>query len=82
MKNRDAILGKISNIRNCLFSIRNVTGMDPVALTDQIKPGFRNIAIHDYVKLDVKILQSILTSNLTDIEDYCEAIHKAIVFDR
>ena len=140
MKNRDAILGKISNIRNCLFSIRNVTGMDPVALTDQIKQDvfvlnleratqacidmanlliaqngyelprsykhafsileanaiidagvsekmrrmavFRNIAIHDYVKLDVKILQSILTSNLTDIEDYCEAIHKAIVFDR
>lgn len=37
MKNRDAILGKISNIRNCLLSIRNVTGMDPVALTDQIK---------------------------------------------
>ena len=29
MKNRDAILGKISNIRNCLVSIRNVTGLDP-----------------------------------------------------
>jgi uncharacterized protein YutE (UPF0331/DUF86 family) len=136
MKNRDAILGKISNIRNCLVSIKNVTGLDPGSLTDQIKQdvfvlnleratqacidmanlliaqngyelprsykhafaileanaiidsvvsekmkrmaGFRNIAIHDYVKLDLKILQAILTSNLTDIEDYCEAIHKAI----
>jgi uncharacterized protein YutE (UPF0331/DUF86 family) len=136
MKNRDAILGKISNIRNCLFSIKKATGLDPATLTDQFTQdvfvlnleratqacidmanlliaqngyelprsykhsfaileansvlgpdltermkrmaGFRNIAIHDYVKLDIKILQAILTKNLADIEDYCAAIHSAV----
>jgi uncharacterized protein YutE (UPF0331/DUF86 family) len=37
MKNRDAVLGKISNIRNCLASIKRATNLDPNSLDDMIK---------------------------------------------
>ena len=40
--------------------------------------GFRNIAVHDYAKLDINIMKSILVKNLVDIQDYCTAIHRAI----
>ena len=130
----DAILGKISNVRNCLSSIKKITNLDPEKLNDQVAQdvfvlnleratqacidmanlcitqegyelprsyrhgflvlnrnniidselcekmekmaGFRNIAVHDYAALDLNILKSILTKNLCDIEDYCEAIFK------
>lgn len=32
--------------------------------------GFRNIAVHDYRKIDIEILKSILTNDLHDIEKY------------
>jgi len=32
--------------------------------------GFRNIAIHDYQALDVKILKAILTKHLKDLEQF------------
>lgn len=35
--------------------------------------GFRNIAIHDYQAIDIKILKSILSSNLKDLEDFYTA---------
>jgi len=38
--------------------------------------GFRNIAIHDYQKLDPAILKSILTKNLKDFEDFCTEVLK------
>ena len=43
--------------------------------------GFRNIAIHDYQAIDIKILKSILSSNLKDLEDFYTAllIHFTIV---
>ena len=136
MKNRDALLGKISNIRNCLASIKRATNLDPNSLDDMIKQdvfvlnleraiqaaidmanlliaqngwelprsykhgfyileknqvltselsrqmsamaGFRNIAVHDYAKLDINIMKSILTKNLVDIEDFCTAIYRSI----
>jgi uncharacterized protein YutE (UPF0331/DUF86 family) len=40
--------------------------------------GFRNIAVHDYQKLDINILKSILTKNLKSFEDFC---HEAIAVD-
>jgi len=36
--------------------------------------GFRNIAVHDYQKLNLDILKSILKSHLGDLEDYCKEI--------
>ncbi len=136
MKNRDAVLGKISNIRNCLASIKRATNLEPGSLDDLMKQdvfvlnleraiqasidianlliaqngwelprsyrhafqilernhvltseltkqmsamaGFRNIAVHDYAKLDINIMKSILSNNLIDIQDFCAAVHLAI----
>jgi len=36
----------------------------------QAMAGFRNIAIHEYQALDLKILKSILTKHLKDLEDF------------
>ena len=37
----------------------------------QAMVGFRNIAVHDYCKLDIEILRSILNERLDDFRDYC-----------
>lgn len=36
--------------------------------------GFRNIAVHDYQVIDLKILQAIIESHLSDFKTYTEAI--------
>ncbi len=36
--------------------------------------GFRNIAVHDYQAIDISILQSILTTNLKDLEDFYSVV--------
>lgn len=36
--------------------------------------GFRNIAIHDYQEIDIAILKSILTKNLSDFEKFYQQI--------
>jgi uncharacterized protein YutE (UPF0331/DUF86 family) len=36
--------------------------------------GFRNIAIHDYQEIDLEILKSILTKNLSDFEKFYKQI--------
>jgi uncharacterized protein YutE (UPF0331/DUF86 family) len=38
--------------------------------------GFRNIAVHDYSRIDIKILKSILNKNLKDLEDFYSLILK------
>jgi len=48
-------------------------------LATQLKKmvGFRNIAIHDYSKIDVNILKSILKTHLVDLERFYMAILQA-----
>ncbi|MEJ2055063.1 MAG: DUF86 domain-containing protein [Calditrichaceae bacterium] len=41
--------------------------------------GFRNIAIHDYSKMDIAILKSILTTSLTDLEVFYSTIYKKYI---
>jgi len=36
--------------------------------------GFRNIAVHDYQTMDPKILKSVLTKDLRDLEDFYVAV--------
>ena len=36
--------------------------------------GFRNIAVHDYQTMDLKILKSVLTKDLRDLEDFYVAV--------
>jgi len=38
--------------------------------------GFRNIAVHDYQKIDVKVLKAILTKHLKDLEEYYSVIYR------
>jgi uncharacterized protein YutE (UPF0331/DUF86 family) len=38
--------------------------------------GFRNIAVHDYSRIDIKILKSILNKNLKDLDDFYSLILK------
>ena len=40
----------------------------------QAMAGFRNIAIHEYQALDVRILKAILSGHLRDLEDFYTAI--------
>jgi len=51
-------------------------GIIPKSMNDKMKAmvGFRNIAIHNYQAIDVKILKSILTDRLKDLEDFYTAI--------
>ena len=36
--------------------------------------GFRNILVHDYIKVDSRRVYKILQTNLKDIEDYLKEI--------
>lgn len=47
----------------------------------QAMVGFRNIAVHEYDRLDRAILKSILAKHLVDLEDFAEAI-KALLATR
>ena len=136
MFEKDAILSKISIIKNCLKTIDKATGSKTEALDDIIiqdafvlnlqrsiqacidianiiiakkglkipstykdsfhilcdegiieselkdkmlsMVGFRNIAVHDYQKLDANILKSILSKNLVDIEEFYTGIYNKL----
>lgn len=39
--------------------------------------GFRNISVHEYQKLNINIVVSIIKKHLTDIENFVKAILKA-----
>jgi len=40
--------------------------------------GFRNIAMHDYERLNLQIVRSIVTERLSDFERFCQtALHRA-----
>ncbi len=36
--------------------------------------GFRNVAIHDYQKLNLDIVRSVLVGHLADFETYCQLL--------
>lgn len=40
--------------------------------------GFRNILVHDYIKLDREVVYDIIINNLKDIEDFIEVISEYI----
>ena len=41
--------------------------------------GFRNIAVHDYSKMDIAILKSILTTSLQDLEVFYSQIYNKYI---
>ena len=40
--------------------------------------GFRNIAVHDYKKLDVEIIKNIIVNNLVDFENFIKQIFENV----
>jgi uncharacterized protein YutE (UPF0331/DUF86 family) len=59
------------------FRLMEQAGMIPTGLSVQMQKmvGFRNIAVHDYQKLSLPILRSILNNRLGDFRHY---VHAAI----
>lgn len=47
-----------------------------LALKMQAMVGFRNIAVHDYQKVNLQIVKSIISSHLSDFTNFAEAIQK------
>lgn len=43
----------------------------------QAMVGFRNVAVHDYQKMSLVIVQAILQNHLSDFQDFTQAIQKA-----
>jgi uncharacterized protein YutE (UPF0331/DUF86 family) len=41
--------------------------------------GLRNIAVHDYSKIDLDILKTVLKTSLTDLEDFYTEIYKSYI---
>ena len=58
------------------FSLLNEAGILPVKLSDQLQSmvGFRNIAVHDYRKLNIEIVRSIIEKRLPDFREFSRII--------
>lgn len=54
------------------FSMLREAGILPVELTDHLQAmvGFRNIAVHDYRKLNIEIVRSIIQKRLADFREF------------
>ena len=60
------------------FDLLRGKGIIPYDLAEKMKKmvGFRNIAVHEYQELKLGILQSILSNNVKDLEDFYTAVVK------
>lgn len=54
---------------------------DRLSLRMQAMVGFRNIAVHDYQKVSMPILRSILEKHLVDFQDFSRRIIEIERFD-
>ena len=51
-------------------------GILPVSLSDQLQTmvGFRNIAVHDYRKLNLEIVRNIIQKRLPDFREFSKIV--------
>ena len=58
------------------FELLEKNGLIPKAMSENMKKmiGFRNIAVHDYKKLDETILQDVIENHLNDLLDFARTI--------
>ncbi len=68
-------MGLIQTLKD-LFQIleKNQIITKGISLKMQKMVGFRNIAVHDYQAIDPKILKSIISHHLGDIEEFYEMV--------
>jgi uncharacterized protein YutE (UPF0331/DUF86 family) len=62
------------------FALLNEKGLIPADLTLRMQHmvGFRNIAVHEYTRLDLNILRSIVSTRLDDFRLYSSTIMKTV----
>ncbi|WP_017210822.1 type VII toxin-antitoxin system HepT family RNase toxin [Clostridium beijerinckii] len=72
-------LGIPQNSRDS-FEVLNSNNMIDDKLNGRMKSmvGFRNIAVHDYKALNIKVVQAIIENHLKDFSDYIYAINKLL----
>ena len=72
-------LGIPQNSRDA-FEVLNVNGIINDSLLNKIKGmiGFRNIAVHNYQKLNLKVLEKVIENHLGDFEEFVAAVNKFI----
>ncbi|WP_454054851.1 type VII toxin-antitoxin system HepT family RNase toxin [Clostridium sp. Marseille-Q7071] len=72
-------LGIPQNSRDA-FEVLNVNGIINDILLNKIKGmiGFRNIAVHNYQKLNLEVLEKVIENHLGDFEEFVAAVNKFI----
>ncbi|HAG42751.1 type VII toxin-antitoxin system HepT family RNase toxin [Clostridium sp. Marseille-QA1073] len=72
-------LGIPQNSRDA-FEVLNVNGIINDSLLNKIKGmiGFRNIAVHNYQKLNLEVLEKVIENHLGDFEEFVAAVNKFI----
>ncbi|MGL5415190.1 MAG: type VII toxin-antitoxin system HepT family RNase toxin [Clostridium sp.] len=62
------------------FEVLEANNIIDKILSSKLKPmvGFRNIAVHDYQNVNMKVVQAIIENHLTDFEEYTYAIKNYI----
>jgi uncharacterized protein YutE (UPF0331/DUF86 family) len=59
------------------FTLLAQNNVVPVALAENLKKmvGLRNIAVHDYQELNLDIVVHVINNNLSDFQDFIDAIN-------
>lgn len=72
-------LGIPQNSRDA-FEVLNHAGIISDELLKKIKGmiGFRNIAVHNYQKLNLEVLQKVIENHLNDFEEFLYEINKRL----
>ncbi len=62
------------------FEVLNVNGIINDSLLNKIKGmiGFRNIAVHNYQKLNLEVLEKVIENHLGDFEEFVATVNKFI----
>lgn len=62
------------------FVLLQATGILPADLATKMQKmvGFRNIAVHEYTRLNLEVVQSIITKQLNDFRAFSSTIVKAL----
>jgi uncharacterized protein YutE (UPF0331/DUF86 family) len=63
------------------FSLLQTAGILPADITERMQRmvGFRNVAIHEYTRLNLEVVHSILTKQLDDFRIFSSMIVRACV---
>ncbi|MGL4762233.1 MAG: type VII toxin-antitoxin system HepT family RNase toxin [Sarcina sp.] len=62
------------------FEVLESNGIIDKSLASKMKPmvGLRNIAVHDYQKVNLKIVEMIIEKHLSDFEEFVYCINKNV----